>query len=133
MADLFAKPGATSFGHHQARGVALDGLSTIHENNPLSPGFNSHCKSPGDLVFFLIAMQTKRYGKAFDLPQRALSKHLTRLAEKYSVDVVARSISYGTQVSLFPFSTKFLNEYVIPEILERCRPFLTDFQEKTKE
>jgi hypothetical protein len=132
VADLFGKSGATSFGHFGATGVAPEGLDHMQDDNPFSPHFKSRCQNEKDVVRYLIAVQTRRYGKSVDLPERALVRHVKKQAELYSLDLLVRGIAHAATVSLFPFSIGFVTDQIIPEIQRRC-PFLPEFPERNKQ
>lgn len=133
MADLFnRKPqgfGVVGTEHVSVPALTLEGL---YSGDPFSHDFHTPCTSARSLARYLIALQTKRYGKAFEATSPVLEGNAGRLLKEYSVEVVARGICYGVQIANYPFSFKFVREKCIPEILRRC-PYLTNSKGLTKQ
>lgn len=132
MADLFdRKPqgfGVVGTEHNSVPALSLENL---YRGDPFSHDFHTPCTSARSLVTYLIALQTKRYGVAFEATVPALEGNAGRLLKDYSVEVVARGICYGIQIANYPFSFKFVREKCIPEILRKC-PYLINSKDSTK-
>lgn len=133
MADLFnRKPQGFGVVGTEHGSVSTLSLEDLYRGDPFSHDFHTPCTSARSLARYLIALQTKRYGKAFDASSPVLEGNAGRLLKEYSVEVVARGICYGVQVANYPFSFKFVREKCIPEVLRKC-PYLTNSKGLTKQ
>ena len=66
-----------------------------------------------DIVTYMIALETKAYGQAIDLPYAATYRNIKLLIKKYSKEEVVRGIFSAVHVSDYPFSSAFVEDMIL--------------------
>ncbi len=81
-------------------------------------------KKPRDIVNYMIALQTKTYGQAVDLPYVATLRNMKLLIKKHGSQEVVRGIFTAVHISEYPYSTAFVEEMILQRRKDKNSSFL---------
>ena len=87
-------------------------LEVIQQSNPLSRTFEIKGSTAKDLVRYLIACQTLRYGEVISFSHTTLLGMANRELKRYTYEQLYRGIKQASILSQRPFSFKYVKKVI---------------------
>lgn len=113
--SLYTRNSGTVYQHY-ANYQSNQGLVFIVRGNPKSCHFVAPCgDQPREIVTWMLALQTRRYGHVVDQSYPILINNVKRLLKKYTPDQIKRAVKYAVIVSRYPYTFKLVREILEQE------------------